>query len=127
MDIRLVMKTARSATFELDDGGAYETFEKYRLFLDHKECMLTNTVITSIYDLKPDTEYELEVHSMDGTNAGSIKFRTDEEFVTINVKELGAAGDGESDIEKKMSLISTRCVSGYVNRNGKFHLGWMFP
>lgn len=97
MDIRLVMKTARSATFELDDGGAYETFEKYRLFLNHKEYMLTDTVITSIYDLKPDTEYELEAHSMDGTNVGSIKFRTDEEFVTINVKEFGAAGDGVSD------------------------------
>lgn len=97
MDIRLIMKTARSVTLELDDGGAYETFEEYKLFLNQKEYMLTNTVITSIYDLKPDTEYTVEVHCKDGTNIGSIKFRTDEEFVTINVKELGAAGDGITD------------------------------
>ena len=97
MDIRLIMKTARSVTIELDDGGTYETFEKYRLFLNHEECMLTGTVITSIYDLKPGTEYLLEVRSIDGTNAGSINFKTEEEFVTINVKELGAVGDGVSD------------------------------
>ncbi|MCH5255645.1 MAG: glycoside hydrolase family 28 protein [Lachnospiraceae bacterium] len=97
MDIRLIMKTSRSVTVELDDGGTYETFEKYRLFLNHEECMLTGTVITSIYDLKPGTEYLLEVRSIDGTNAGSINFKTEEEFVTINVKELGAVGDGVSD------------------------------
>ena len=34
MDIRLVMKTARSATIELNDGGTYETKERYRLLLN---------------------------------------------------------------------------------------------
>ncbi len=97
MDIRLIMKTARSVTLELDDGGTYETLEEYRLYLNGKERMLTNTVITSLYDLKPDTEYVVEVHDMHGNDQGSIKFHTDEEFVTINVKELGAAGDGITD------------------------------
>ena len=97
MNIRLIMKTARSATFEFEDGGIYETVETYRLFVNHAECKLINTVIASIYDLKPDTEYLLEVQNEAGEAAGSLSFRTDEEFVTINVKELGAAGDGISD------------------------------
>lgn len=97
MDIRLIMKTARSATLELDDGGTYETLEEYRLFLNNEECMLTNTVITNIFNLKPDTEYSVEVKTKDGASVGTHKFKTDEEFVTINVKELGAAGDGVSD------------------------------
>ncbi len=97
MDIRLIMKTARSVTFELDDGGTYETVEKYRLFLNNVEQKETNTVITSLYDLKPDTEYVLDVQNQSGASVGTASFRTDEEFVTINVKELGAVGDGVSD------------------------------
>lgn len=97
MKIRLIMKTARSVTFELDDGGTYETGETYRLFLNNVEQKETNTVITSLYDLKPDTEYVLNVQSQAGDVINTISFRTDEEFVTINVKDLGAAGDGVSD------------------------------
>lgn len=97
MDIRLIMKTARSATVELNDGGVYKTIEAYRLFLNHTECKLTDTVITSIFDLKPDTEYVLDVQNKEDKVVGSLSFKTDEEFVTINVKELGAAGDGVSD------------------------------
>lgn len=97
MDIRLIMKTARSVTFELDDGGTYETVEKYQLFLNSVEQKETNTVITSLYDLKPDTEYVLDVQNQSGVSVGTASFRTDEEFVTINVKELGAVGDGVSD------------------------------
>ena len=97
MDIRLIMKTARSVTFELDDGGTYETVEKYRLFLNDVEQKETNTVITSLYNLKPDTEYVLDVQNQGGASVGTASFRTDEEFVTINVKEFGAVGDGVSD------------------------------
>ncbi|MCM1262889.1 MAG: glycoside hydrolase family 28 protein [Butyrivibrio sp.] len=97
MDIRLIMKTARSVSLELKDGGIYETVDAYRLFVNNTEYKLTNTVITSIYDLKPDTEYLVEVKNKNNETVGSITFRTDEEFVTINVRELGAAGDGVSD------------------------------
>ncbi|MCH5249057.1 MAG: glycoside hydrolase family 28 protein [Lachnospiraceae bacterium] len=128
MDIRLIMKTARSVTIELDDGGTYETFEKYRLFLNHEECMLTGTVITSIYDLKPGTEYLLEVRSIDGTNAGSINFKTEEEYVTINVKELGAVGDGVSDDTGFIQAAIMACPpkSRVLIPNGKYKITSIF-
>lgn len=97
MDIRLVMKTARSVTVELDDGGKYETLETYRLILNHEEQKSTNTVITSLFGLRPDTDYLLEVLNEEGKTVKSLSFRTEQEFVTINVKDLGAAGDGVSD------------------------------
>lgn len=97
MDVRLIMKTARSVTVALDDGGTYETTEKYQLLLNGVAQKTADTVITSLYDLKPDTEYELTVQNSKGETAGNISFKTDEEFVTINVKDLGAAGDGASD------------------------------
>lgn len=112
MNIRLIMKTARSASFELADGGIYETTEAYRLFVNHAEYGLTNTVITSIYDLKPDTEYLIEVYNKAGEAVGSLVFRTDEEFVTINVRELGAAGDGISDDTGFIQAAIMACPRG---------------
>ena len=34
MEIRLVMKTARSVSLELDDGGIYKTKEVYRILVN---------------------------------------------------------------------------------------------
>ncbi len=112
MDIRLVMITSRSVTFELNDGGTYETKEKYRILLNGAERGTADTVITSLFDLKPDTEYELDVRREDGTSAGSLSFRTEEEFVTINVRELGAAGDGLSDDTGFIQAAIMACPSG---------------
>lgn len=97
MDIRLVMKTARSVSFEIDDGGIYKTKEDYRILVNGKETKMTDTVITSLYGLKPDTEYEIGICSGAGEELGNLAFRTDYEFVTLNVKEFGAKGDGVSD------------------------------
>ncbi len=112
MDIRLVMITSRSVTIKLNDGGTYETKEKYRILLNGAERGTADTVITSLFDLKPDTEYELDVRREDGTSAGSLSFRTEEEFVTINVRELGAAGDGLSDDTGFIQAAIMACPSG---------------
>lgn len=97
MNIRLVMKTARSVSIELDDGGIYNTVQPYRLYLNGIEKQTAHTVITSLYGLKPDTAYIIEAVDPSGNVAGSLTFQTEEEFVTLDVKELGASGDGESD------------------------------
>ena len=48
MEIRLVMKTARSVSLELDDGGIYKTKEVYRILVNGDEVKTTDTVITSL-------------------------------------------------------------------------------
>jgi len=97
MEIRLVMKTARSVSLELDDGGIYKTKEVYRILVNGDEVKTTDTVITSLYGLKPDTDYEIGVEDAHGTRQGEIAFRTDYEFVTLDVRKFGAKGDGVSD------------------------------
>ncbi len=67
MEIRLVMKTARSVSLELDDGGIYKTKEVYRILVNGDEVKTTDTVITSLYGLKPDTDYEIGVEDAHGT------------------------------------------------------------
>ena len=52
-------------------------------------------MITSLYGLKPDTEYEVCVEGEKGSE--KISFCTEHEFVTLNVKDFGAKGDGKQD------------------------------
>ena len=96
MEIIHVMNTARSAVMEIRDGGRYDTKKPYRVLVNGKETLTTEKTIVSLYGLQPDTEYNVEI--MDGAEkAGSLAFRTDYEFVTLDVRRFGAKGDGEQD------------------------------
>ena len=59
MELKLVMATGRSAVVELDDGGKYYSKEEYTLCVNGGKCIKTNKVVTSIYGLKPDTDYRI--------------------------------------------------------------------
>lgn len=67
MNAKILMKTARSAVLALEDGGIYNTIETYQIFLNGTCYKETDTVITSLFDLKPETAYEVEIKKADGT------------------------------------------------------------
>ena len=57
MELKLIYKNARCAVIELADGGRYNTKESWKLYLNQEQVMVTDKVITSLYGLKPDTQY----------------------------------------------------------------------
>ncbi len=96
MKLNLLMKTARSATFEILDGGIFNTIKEYDIFVNGKKIKTTDRVVNSIFDLTPDTE--VEVYVVNGEEKSEVlNFKTDYEFVTLNVKKFGAKGDGKTD------------------------------
>lgn len=104
MEIKLVMSTARSATIEIVDGGRYFTKALYLVEVNGESIVATGKTITSLYDLIPDSEQHVEVFVCEneelgtkGEKLGEVTFRTQKEFVTLNVKKFGAKGDGEHD------------------------------
>ena len=96
MELKLVIKTGRSAVVEFDDGGKYYSKEEYTLLVNGEEYGKTEKVVTTIYGLKPDTEYKITAVYA-GKEYGPVEFKTDYEYVTLNVREFGAYGDGEHD------------------------------
>ena len=96
MEIRHIMHTARSATIEIADGGRYFIKQPVELRVNGEPSLTTEKTITSLFDLKPDQKYVVEAY-VNGEKQGKVSFKTDYEYVTLDVTRFGAKGDGEHD------------------------------
>lgn len=104
--IKILLTTPHSVTFELCGKGKYETDGSYRVYINGTEEKCENTVVKSIFGLDRGTEYELTVVKTDDSEFGKVTFTTTEESVTVNVRDFGAVGDGDSD--------DTHCIQGAI-------------
>ena len=94
MEVNVIFKTARCVTLEMDDGSVYESDLDREIYINGSFYKKTRRVIDSVYGLKPDTEYAIRVKAGEETE---ITVKTDYEFVTLDVRDFGAKGDGVSD------------------------------
>jgi len=90
------MKTARSAVIEIGDGGLFFARCQYRIDMDGEYFCDTDRAVTCLYNLTPDTEYHLSVTGPRGEKS-ELSFVTEYEYVTLNVRQFGAKGDGLAD------------------------------
>lgn len=92
MDFSVIFKSSRSITIELLNNDIVTT-SSYMLYVN--DVLLEENIINnvySIYDLSPDTEYEITILQ---NNEKVVKvIKTDYEYVSLNVKKFGAKGDG---------------------------------
>ena len=56
MELKLVTNTARSAVLELTESGKFYTESQYDIYVNDEKYMESNKVITSLFDLKTDTD-----------------------------------------------------------------------
>ena len=95
MNIEVIFKTARCITIEMKDGSIFESEQAKKIFVDGVFYQETKRVITSIYGLKPDRDYQISVEY--GMERIETTVTMDHEFVTLNVRDFGAKGDGIQD------------------------------
>ena len=75
MEIKVLLVTSRSISFQLETGDNFFLKEKLTLKYNEKEQRLTK-VVNSIYDLEPNTEYTLEILK-ENKKIADIKVTTD--------------------------------------------------
>ena len=93
MDFNVIGLFARSVSLELVNEECYESKIPYAVELDGCQVAENNTSnVFSIYDLNPDTGYEVTVKA--GGTSVSHTVRTRKESFRLNVKDFGAVGDG---------------------------------
>ena len=80
------------ACFELENTSPYYNESEYTVTLDGEKKFSSNTNVFSLFSLKPNKEYTLEV-----TGHEPVKFTTAGETCAVNVKDFGAKGDGVND------------------------------
>ena len=103
--------TARSCSVLLDPEGLYEAREKHTLYLDGEEWGEEYRSVTSLFGLEPDTDYTLESRTDRGATE-SITFRTPKEVCTLNVRDFGAKGDGETEDTAMLQAAILCCPAG---------------
>lgn len=95
--IQLKLITARSATIEFQSDKTYYHYDKsFDVYLNGELVQQSNLVVFSIYNLKPSTSYQLEI-KQGAQLMEQCQFETKKEYVTLNVKDFGAKGDGIQD------------------------------
>ncbi|NNJ32180.1 glycoside hydrolase family 28 protein [Lacrimispora defluvii] len=92
MELRVVFQTARSVTIETITETIYEFDAPGQILVNGENRGETKQVVFTLFDLKPDMDYNISLER-NGEKA-EVNFHTDYEFVTINVREVGALGDG---------------------------------
>ena len=90
--IKTLYKGSSSACFEIQNHSPYYSPEEYSVRLAGREIYHGHENVFSVFELKPDTDYELSVCFADTEE--TVSFRTESESCCINVRSFGAVGDG---------------------------------
>ena len=118
----IIFKSSTSVTLELVNNDIYNTAE-YDVYLNGKLYSKdVNTNIYSLYNLIPDTTYTITI------NGDSVEFKTDYEYVCLNVKDFGAKGDGVNNDTNFIQACINACPKDgrvYIPA-GKYYTGPIF-
>ncbi len=94
MALNQLVITSRSATFEIDNNQAYKCEENYDVLLNGTVVIKNeNKNVFSLFDLQPNTSYEIELVTREKRFCQTT-FKTNDEWLCLNVKKFGAIGDG---------------------------------
>lgn len=96
MEFKVLLLTSRKLVIELMDQGIYECEEEYAVYLDQSYYMSSKRIVQTIDGLKPDCDYHIWIQKGQ-ERSKDILIHTPKEFVTLNVRDFGAKGDGLRD------------------------------
>ena len=116
MKAKVIFTTSRKFTLELEEFGIYYTEQEYEVWLNGEFILTGDKVIQTISGLNPDTEYHVSIKAGD-LEPYHLNVHTEHEFVTLNVKQFGARGDGTHDDTLAIQTAIAACP-----KNGRVYV-----
>ncbi len=116
MNVELILINTRTVVVEITGAGKYETEKVYEIYLNKGFYRESNKAVQTIYGLKPDTEYLLEIRLKEKVE--KIVFHTKREYVTLDVRKFGAKGDGIQD-----DTIFIQTAINCCPKDGRVYIG----
>ncbi len=110
-ELRVLHVTARLAVLQLPEAEADYGTEEYDIYVDGEKRLTTAKTVKSLFGLKPDTEYTVRA-GRGSELTREVTFRTEKEFVTLNVRDFGAFGNGITDDTQSVQAAIMTCPPG---------------
>ncbi len=107
VDFTIVEVFNRSITIELQTKTAYRAPESYTFLLNGVPVCEEDKNVISIYNLSPDTRYEVGLQCKGETIYHTV--RTEKESACLNVRQFGAMADGQTDDTAKLQAAILSC------------------
>lgn len=146
MTSEILYVTSRCVTIKICDGGKYNTLNNYIININGQPLLRTDHVVTTIYNLLPDTDYDIDICALPqspcqtslknndaysddtGNISYSMSFKTEFEAETLNIYDFGAVGDGIHDDTSciQAAIMSAGCDSRVLIPKGTFLINGIF-
>ena len=122
----LIFKSSTSFSFEMDNNDIVVT-NPFDVYLNNELVLnqFKNNVF-SLYNLSPDTTYTVKVKQ--GDKEHELEVKTDYEYVCLDVKRFGAAGDGVTNDTAAIQAAILSCPDNgrVLLDDGIFYTGPLF-
>lgn len=112
MQISVVWKCARAVVVRIEDGSRFSTTNPWTLTLNEQLYGISDRVITYIDGLTPQTTYRIQAQRTtedDKTESVETVVVTDQESVTLDIRDFGAVGNGQRDDTISIQAAISSC------------------